>query len=62
MQKHCTKRGNQNGAQQATSGEAAEEQITDQGADDSDHKITDQYEVTALSQHSRQMLTVELTL
>jgi hypothetical protein len=50
MQKHCTKRGNQNGAQQATSGEAAEEQITDQ------------YEVTALSQHSRQMLTVELTL
>jgi hypothetical protein len=37
MQKHCATRGNQNAAQQATSGEAAEEQITDQ------------YEVTARS-------------
>lgn len=52
-QKHCTTRGNQNAAQQATSGEAGEA---------TEEQTTDQYEVTALGQHSRQMLTVELTL
>jgi hypothetical protein len=54
-QKHCTKSGNQNATQQATSGEAgeaAEEQTTDQGADDSHHKIADQSEATPLDQHA----------
>jgi hypothetical protein len=60
-QKHCTKSGNQNAAQQATSGEAgeageaAEEQTTDQGADDSHHQIADQSEATPLHQHASQL-------
>ncbi len=57
-QKHCTKRGNQNAARQATSGEAGEateEQTADQGADDSHHQISDQSEATPLDQHARQL-------
>jgi hypothetical protein len=56
-QKHRTKGGHKNAAQQAAAGEAGEatEELTaDQGADDSDHQIADQPEATAFDQHASQ--------